>query len=1419
MNYPFYEIFSECKILNGAEDLIISEVSIKKEAREMTVTALFPHPGAFSAADDLASEIAGQYGMNRVTFRPRFPEETLFPHGVKLAMTCAADGVAGASALLEGCEPQCDISGVTLQLKSGGVEFLRGWARTVETLLYDWYGKTVPLRLENGCDAEQVSERNEKMRGEAVREEIIKSPAKVKKREQDKSNIIVGRRIQDDFLPMREISLELGKVSVCGEVFAADHRELKKNNAVIVSFDMTDGTGSVRVNGYMDAEKAKPILERVTVGSYIAVEGKLSFSKFENDTVLYPDSVNDWKRPEGRFDHAEEKRVELHLHTRMSSMDSVVGAADIVKRAAAWGHRAVAITDHGVVQAFPEAMNAADKLNKGKPPEEQIKVLYGVECYYIDDLERVMSVFGRDNSPLDGEFVAFDLETTGLSSARDEIIEIGAVRFKNGEIIESFNTFVDPGRPIPKKITELTGIDDGMVAGAPKLREAVEAFLAFAGSSILAAHNASFDIGFIRTACARLALPFGSTYIDTRNMARAMLHNVTKFDLSTVAAETSAPAFNHHRASDDAAVVAHIINTFFSRMKNDGITDIREVNHYLAGQVRANAVGGSSNHMILLCKDETGLRNLYELISLSHLQYYRRTPVIPRSELDRHREGLLVGSACESGELFRAMVAGKSDEELELLASYYDYLEIQPIGNNAFLIREGKARGEEDLRAYNKKIVALGEKLGIPVAATCDVHFTEPGDSIYRAILMAGKGFADADQQAPLYFRTTEEMLSEFDYLGAEKAREVVITVPNRLADLCGDVHPVRAGTFAPDIEGSAEQLQSIVGENLRRYYGDNPSLVVTERLDAEMGSIMKHHFDNLYIIAQRLVSKSVSDGYLVGSRGSVGSSFAAFLAGITEVNSLPPHFRCPNCKHHDFDVPPEATTGAELPEKNCPVCGTKYIGDGFDIPFATFLGFDGDKKPDIDLNFSGEYQARAHRQTVELFGEGYVFRAGTIGTLADKTAYGFVKKYMEERGRPISRAEENRLIQGIVGVKRTTGQHPGGLIVVPKTNSIYEFTPVQHPADDVKSDIITTHFDYHSIEENLLKLDLLGHDDPTMIKMLQDLTGVDPQTIPIDDKATMSLFTTTKALGFENDKICGATGTFAVPEFGTKFVREMLVNTKPTTLGELLRISGLSHGTDVWLGNAQDIINSGKGTLSDIIACRDDIMLYLISKGVDRKESFLIMESVRKGKGIKDDQESEMRAKGVPDWYIDSCKKIKYLFPKAHAAAYVLMALRIAWYKVHHPKAFYAAYFTIRAKTFDAAVMCDGIDTAERKLKEIEANPAAKAVEKDMATTLEVVYEFYRRGFTFEKIDLYRSDATKFVITETGLLPPFTALPGLGEAAANDIVGERTRGTFISAEDISLRCPKASKTVIELLEAHGTLDNLPKNSQLSLFG
>ena len=1227
------------------------------------------------------------------------------------------------------------------------------------------------------------------------------------------SGVLWGKAFTGKLTPIRELNIKQGNAIVEGRVFKSECYETRRKGMWTLNFDLTDENGSVAVRKAMDEKESKVLGSAVSDGMWLRLQGKVELTYDGKDIMLRPVNIMKADHP-GRRDDAPEKRVELHLHTQMSSMDALTDVGKVVKQAAAWGHPAIAITDHGTVQAFPKARDAA----KGK-----IKILYGVEGYYINDLDDRVAVHGGQEQDFDDEIVCFDIETTGLKVQREAITEIGAVVLKNGQITDKFQTFVNPGRRLTPEIIGLTGITDAMLEDAPPPEEALAAFLRFVDGRPLAAHNAEFDIGFIRAGCRRAGLDFDPTYVDTLILAQNLLPELHKYKLDIVAEHLDLPAFNHHRASDDAGMVAYMLIPFFEKMRRGmGISRLQEINREME---KLRPMGGGNRHpkhIIILAKNKLGLKHLYQLVSASNLKHFKRFPIIPKTELVKHREGLIIGSACEAGELFRAVAENKDRAELKRIASFYDYLEIQPICNNMFMLRNGTVQSEEELREFNRTIVSLGRELGKPVCATGDVHFQEPEDEVYRHILLASKKFADADAPLPIYFKTTEEMLAEFAYLGEAEAHRVVIDDPRAIADRIEEIELLPPGQlFPPRLENSEQELHDMVWRKCHELYGDEPPQLIVDRLNVELKSILGK-YDVVYMSAQKLVQRSLENGYLVGSRGSVGSSLVAYMSGITEVNSLPPHYRCPKCRHTEFITDGSYGCGADMPDKVCPVCGEKYVKDGFDIPFETFLGYGGGKVPDIDLNFSGEYQARAHQHAIEMFGKTQVFRAGTIGTLAEKTAFGMVKKYLEERGETASNAELDRLTLGCVGVRRTTGQHPGGLVVVPDDMDVEDFTAVQHPADDPNSETVTTHFEYHCMEDNLLKLDMLGHDDPTMIKMLEDLTGVNAREIPLDDPDTMSIFTSSKVLGFENDEILGPTGAVAIPEFNTRFTRGMLMDTMPKDFNTLVRLSGFSHGTDVWLGNARDLIVGGIASVLETVGCRDDIMLYLISMGLEPKMSFKIMEAVRKGKvkkgGFQEGWEEAMREHQVPDWYIGSLAKIGYLFPKAHAVAYVMMAFRIAWFKVHEPLAFYATFFSIRAKAFDAEYCCAGMDAVKQKIREIENDKDATDVEQNLLVTLEVCYEFYLRGFHFDTISIYDSDATHFKITENGLLPPFVTVRGLGETAALDTVEKREGKTFISVEEFATTCNKLSKTHIEQLKALGAFAGMADTSQVTLF-
>ena len=1447
------ELFDRCKS-ETYQDCMRGEVrslAVSHDHQQMICHVGFDRPVPRARLDGLGKEIARSYGLTRFSIAPRYRMDGLPQSYIDQLREDLCHRMPSATGLLAGSH--WELSDGHLRISMG--DTARGYfsvaLRQMQERIEAETGQhivveAVPLADEQ---VEKILQTQRETRAAALKAAMDAIPAvpavpekprknlkvrpagehtgfqrpKVEKVADE--NLILGKLYTETPIPIRDALGEFDRVTIEGDVFFVDHREITSKKSgkewVKIAFDITDRTNSILVAKFMAKEQAGDIVSAIKTGMHLIVQGKISFDTYEKESILEPTAIVKAKK-KVRMDHAPEKRVELHLHTNMSALDGVSDTKDLINRCKLWGWPAMAITDHGCAQAFPLALHVVD----GKE-EEYPKILYGVEAYYVNDAAAVSVVRGPMDGSLDGEFVVFDLETTGLKPTTEEITEIAAVLVREGEIRDSFQTYVNPHKPIPPEITELTGISDETVADAPDLPEALDKFFAFLGDRVLVAHNAGFDLSFLKAACKRLEIEREFTYIDTLEMSRIMLPHLNRFKLNILAKELQVGPFEHHRASEDAAVLARIWIKLLEKLKNEqNAQRISDINPVLAG-LRAKK-GGLKNlpryHFIILVKTQAGLKNLYKLISYSFLDHYYRRPLMPRSELIKHRDGLVFGSACEAGELFRAVVDGKPFEELKRIAEFYDYLEIQPIDNNRFMIAKGTAENEETLRDYNRTVLKVADALGKPCCATGDVHFLDPEDEAYRRILMAGQGFPDADNQAPLYLKTTEEMLEEFSYLGKDRAYEVVVTNPNKIADMLDPIRPIPRENYPPKIEGSAEELETMCREKAKRMYGDPLPDIVQARLDRELKSIIGNGYDVMYMIAQKLVSKSLQDGYLVGSRGSVGSSLVAFMSDITEVNSLAPHYLCPKCKYFELHENEGVGCGVCLPDKVCPRCGTPLKKEGFSIPFETFLGFDGDKVPDIDLNFSGEYQPRIHKYTGELFGADHVFRAGTIATVAEKTAYGYVKKYMEERGIECSRAEENRLAAGCTGIRRTTGQHPGGIVVVPKEVEIYDFCPVQHPADDPTSDIITTHFEYHSIDANLLKLDELGHDDPTMIKHLEDLTGVNAQEIPLDDPEVMSLFTSNRALHYVDDTpdpILGDLGCLAVPEFGTKFVRGMVSDTKPTTFDDLLCISGLSHGTDVWLGNAADLVASGI-PLKECICCRDDIMNYLIGKGVTPKLAFQTMESVRKGKGLKPEMEEAMKANDVPDWYIDSCKKIKYMFPKAHAVAYVMMAFRIAWFKVHRPLAFYSAYFSIRAKGFDAACMIRGDKVCMEKIQELHRKDVDKtisAAEKDTQTTLEVCHEFYKRGFTFAPMDIYKSDATKFLVTENGLIPPFTSMPGIGEQAAVNLVEERKNGPFLSAEELSVRCPKVSKSVIELLDEIGALGSMPKSTQISLFG
>jgi len=1217
--------------------------------------------------------------------------------------------------------------------------------------------------------------------------------------------VLLGKEFKDEITPIPLLKEELGRVAIQGLIFDSELRSIK-GDKVILSIDVTDHESSISCKAFIDKKKASEIEEKVAKGKWVRVRGEIRYDKFSKETVL---TIGDLIciPAKTRHDDAESKRVELHLHTNMSSMDAVTSVESYIKRAAEWGHTALAITDHGVVQAYPDAYENSIK--------HGIKVIYGVEAYLLNDCK--LMVVNSNDKNLDQPYVALDIETTGLNAKLDKIIEIAAVRIVNDAIVDTFHSMIDPEIDVPYEITKLTGITSEMVQGAPKILKVLNQLKEFIADDCLVAHNAPFDLGFLREKFSLIANHVNNPIIDTLSLSRELLKDLKKHNLVAVSDYFQIPVSRHHRALDDCKATAMIFMKFKKMLEQKGVKRLADINSVFAQMTNLNSL--ESNHAVILVKNQIGLRNMYKLISKSHMDYFYRKPRIPKSVLVKHNEGLILGSGCNSGELYKAVQNGSPMDELKNIALFYDYLEIQPIGNNEHLLSQGKVKGIEGLKRINSTIVELGEILNKPVVATGDVHYLEPSDEIYRNILCSVQGLKNPAESKGFYFKTTNEMLSEFEYLGKEKAWEVVVGAPLSIVQSIDLLKPIPDGFFPPKIPVANQEVETMAVEKTKHLYGDPLPAIVSNRLKKELDAIIGNDFAVLYYIAHKLVKKSSSDGYLVGSRGSVGSSLVATMIGITEVNPLPPHYICPSCNHSNFEVDASIyACGIDLPDKLCPRCGISYKKEGYDIPFEVFMGFDGDKVPDIDLNFSGEYQPVAHKYAEEIFGKGRVFRAGTIGTIAEKTAFGFVKKYLDDSDKVVSNAEQKRLAQGCTGVKRTTGQHPGGIIVVPETTDIYNFTPIQFPADDKSAEVVTTHFDYHAISSRLIKLDILGHDDPTVIRMLELLTGTNALNIPIDDKKTMAIFSSTEPLEISEKELGCTVGTIGIPEFGTKFVRQMLLDTKPTSFSELVRISGLSHGTDVWLNNAQELIKSNTAHLSEVISTRDDIMVYLIYKGISPGTSFDIMETVRKGKQLPVSLVDEMRNKNVPDWFIESCKKIKYMFPKAHAVAYVLMAFRIAYYKVYYPKAFYATYLTVKANDFEESVMMSGKDEVSRRIKDLEAKGNGLSnKEKSLLTVLELILEMYLRGIKMLPVDLYKSDATNFLATDDGLRPPFNALPGVGLNAAKNIVDARTVKPFISIEDLSKR-GKISKAIIETLKKSGCIEGLSENNQLSMF-
>ena len=1443
------QVFSQygLKFAPELSDATVNSVRVNRENRtliiELSPSSLVKRAAVLKAQKDIAG---ADIGADRVFIKTRYPQE-LFDtdHFTELAAELKENTPSYNGTLNDAALEQTGADEYTVMLAHGGAALLeaQGFKAALEGLIFYEFGLTVTILIDGvkelseddedyrdsirnaqqSIDRKKLEELNELFSGDGPTRTKAEADAPVQEIEVRKGKYLLpqiipstvaplyGRVTKGKLMPISDIAYDTGKATVWGDVFNKEVKTTRSGDKYIITMDITDYTGSVTIKIFDSINNCEQ-LDKIGAGSTIIVTGDVEFDRYAGDNVISVRSVSTVQKVKVT-DKAEKKRVELHLHTNMSQMDAINDAGTLVKRAAEFGHSAVAITDHGVAQAFPDAMNAAKALSKkGK----DIKVIYGTEAYFIDDMSS--PVDGEQNEPLDGTFVCFDLETTGLYAISDKITEIGAVKIKNGEIIDNFSTFVNPERPIPAKVTELTGITDSMVAGAPSQSEAVSAFLKFCDGAVLVAHNSPFDTGFIRKACDDMGIKYDCTSVDTVAVARAVLPDAVNVKLDTLAKYFRLGKFNHHRAVDDAEMLTGIFLNLVRVMKEKhGISDVRDIKEKL--------VGGDwkklpTYHQIILVKNKAGLKNLYKLISKAHLDYYHRRPRIPRSELIKLREGLIIGSACEAGELYRAIIGYHSREEIERIASFYDYLEIQPNGNNMFLLREGAFTDEKQLEDVNRYILELGDKLNKPTVATCDVHFMDPHDADYRKILLAAQGFEDADRQAPLFFRTTAEMLEEFSYLG-DRAYEVVVENTNLISDMCEEVLPIPPGEFRPFIEGAQEQLISITYKRAKDKYGDPLPEVVAQRLEKELNAITTYGFSVLYMTAQKLVADSEAHGYLVGSRGSVGSSFVATMSGISEVNPLCPHYICNNCKHSEFITDGSYGSGFDLPEKACPECGEIMDRDGHEIPFETFLGFKGDKTPDIDLNFSGEQQSASHRYTEELFGRENVFKAGTISTVKDKTAFGYVKKYCEEHNRTLRKAEMNRLANGCTGIKRTTGQHPGGMVVVPKGMEVYDFCPVQHPANDVNSPNITTHFDFHSIHDTITKLDELGHDVPTIYHYLEEFTGIPVMDVSMSDPEVMSLFVSTEALGVTPEQIDSQTGTFSLPEVGTSFVRQMLIEAQPKTFSDLLQISGLSHGTDVWIGNAAELIKDGTCTISEVIGTRDSIMTYLLHKGLEPSMAFKIMEIVRKGKAPKDLTEEHlaaMKEHNVPQWYIDSCMKIKYMFPKAHAAAYMISTLRLGWYKVHRPLEYYAAYFTVRNDNFDGATLIKGREAVLDKIRSInEKGFNATDKEKAEVPMLQIMNEMLARGIEVLPVDIYKSCAKKFVIEDGKIRLPFCSLSGVGESAAEALEAGAANGEFLSVDDITSRA-KVTKAVVETLRECGALGDLPESAQMSLF-
>lgn len=1435
----FSSYISDVSLIDEMKDCVVESMNIDSKDRKLYVDVAFSQFVKRHVLFNIEKELEkSKLDLSLAKITPKFLNIKFTDEHYQDIILEFIKENKSLSSVLKDSSARIQDDNLIITLKHGGVDLLlnKKFDKNLSNIISKEFSEKLTVKFDGLTHVDKVSAQRinkqktqeEKVKREKLIEEIEVYESKKENEKfitiRDSDNLmpqidlstikpLYGNLIKSKPIKIKDVSTDSGSVTIWGDVFSIDTRTTRDHKCTILTANITDYTGSITLKVIEDVEKSQ-VLNCIANGSTLIVKGDITYDKYDRDIVLRPRSICSVNKIKV-VDLASTKRVELHLHTNMSSMDGVNTAKDLIERAYNFGHKAIALTDHGVAQAFPDAMNTVTSIRKSGG---NIKVIYGVEAYFVDDM--VESVFGSSDNSLDCEYICFDIETTGLSSLNERITEIGAVRLINGEVKDTFSTFVNPQKNIPQKITELTGITNDMVADAPKECEAIKKFLEFCGeNSVLVAHNAPFDISFIKSACKRNNLDFNNSYIDTVPMCRSMFKDIKNCKLDTVIKYLGLPSFNHHRATDDAKALALMFKVLLSRIQDDiGAKKISDINKNLSSSDPKKL---PSYHQIILVKNKAGLKNLYKLISMAHLNYFYKKPRIPKSELIKYREGLIIGSACESGQLFRAIVSGRSYPELKEIAKFYDYLEIQPIGNNEFMIREGLVSSKEQLEDFNRTIVKLGEELNIPVVATCDVHFLDPKDADYRKILMAGQGYSDADNQAPLYFRTTDEMLSEFKYLGDEKAYEVVVKNSNLIADLVDEISPIPPGVFPPFIEGAQEDLINITWKKAKEKYGDPLPEIVYKRLDKELSSITKHGFSVLYMTAQKLVADSEAHGYLVGSRGSVGSSFVATISGISEVNPLCPHYVCPKCKNSEFITDGSYGSGFDLPEKKCPNCGEMYMRDGHDIPFETFLGFDGDKTPDIDLNFSGEYQADAHRYTEKLFGKDNVFKAGTISTIAEKTGIGFVKKYAEERNITMHKAEELRLASGCTGVKRTTGQHPGGMVVVPKGMEIYDFCPVQRPANDQRSDNITTHFDFHSIHDTICKLDELGHDVPSIYRYLEDYTGISVMDVSMSDKKVMSLFTSTDALLVSPEDIDSETGTFSLPEVGTSFVRQMMIDAQPKTFSDLLQVSGLSHGTDVWLSNAQDLIKNGVCTISEVIGTRDSIMTYLMHKGLEPKMAFKIMEIVRKGKAKKlltEEHIKIMKEHGVPDWYIDSCMKIKYMFPKAHAAAYMISTLRLGWYKVYKPVEYYAAYFTVRSEDFDGLLVMKGINAVREKMGEIKSKGnEATAKDHSLYATLQIVNEMLARKIEILPVDLYKSHSYKYLVEDKKIRLPFSSIQGIGGAAAKSLELEAKNGPYISIDDLQSRA-KVSKAVIENLKLSGALKDLPESSQMTFF-